>query len=47
MTLNTYASADPDAKRRAADAMAQAYANDARRGRGENVVKVDMTGTEG
>ena len=47
MTLNTYATADPDAKRRAAGAMAQAYAADARRGRGENVVRLDMTGTEG
>lgn len=45
MTLNTYASADPEAKRKAAAVMASAYATDARRGRGENVIKLDMTGT--
>ena len=47
MTLNTYATADPDAKRRAADALARAYEMDAKRGRGENVISIDATGTEG
>ncbi len=45
MTLNTYASADPDAKRRAAEVMARAYANDAKRGRGDNVIMLGETGT--
>ena len=46
MTLNTYASADPDAKRRAAETIGRAFAADAARGRGENVIKLDKTGTD-
>ncbi len=41
MTLNTYASPDPEAKRQAADAIGKAFAEDAKRGRGENVVSLD------
>lgn len=46
MTLNTYTSDDQDAKRRAADAMGVVFAADAARGRGENVIKLDKTGTD-
>lgn len=48
MTLNTYASVDPDAARRAADKMGEALASDAKRAKsmGE-VVELGKTGTEG
>lgn len=48
MTLNTYASVDPDAARRAADKMGEALATDAKRAKsmGE-VLELGRTGTEG
>lgn len=48
MTLNTYASADPDAKRRAAGIMDDVFTELAERGkRGCRIVELDQTGTEG
>ena len=44
MTLNVYASVDPDARRRAADLMGELYAKDAARG---EVLEFDPTGTVG
>ncbi len=45
MTLNTYASVDPDAARRAADKMGDIFKSDAKRATSMGVV-LDMTGTE-
>lgn len=48
MTLNTYATADPDAARRAAETMAETYKADAEKARGRGIiVRFDPTGTEG
>ena len=46
MTLNTYASADPDAKKRAAATMSAAFAAETERAKRGNVIRLDKTGTD-
>ena len=47
MTLNTYASVDPDAAKRAAEAMERALAADARATAPAEVLEIEGTGTDG
>lgn len=47
MTMNTYASADPDAKKRGANAVAEAIAKEVRKHEGDGeVLEIGKTGTE-